>query len=447
MAGIATATSADRALRRERWAWYWYDFGNSAYASVVLLAVYAAYFKGQVVGGHEGTRLWGLSVGIAMLAVAVISPVLGAIADYSASKKRFLFGFTALACLCTCLLFFVGQGDVALGMILFILAEIGYRASQVFYNALLPDIATVEEMPRISGIGWAVGSAGGVAVLLLILPPIALVDSLWVVRGSLLFTGLFFAAFSLPVFLRLREKGQHRPLPEGSNYLTLAFGRLWRTLRHARQFREFVKFMISFIIYEDGVIMALDFAAIIGAVLFGMNQQMLILFVILVNLTNVAGAYVFGLLAEHWSCKRSLLLSLAMMIAVVLWMFFAHSMAIFFVIGGLAGFAMAGLQSVSRTMVSVVSPPGQTTEFYGFFSVAGRTSSFVGPAVYGLIAAEAAIWYQGRGMAALPAEQQGQRLAILSIAAFLFVGMMVLLTVNERRAREAALQAVAQEAA
>ncbi len=446
MGTTAIAEPGDKVLRRERWAWYWYDFGNSAYASVVLLAVYAAYFQGYVVGGHEGTRLWGLSVGIAMLVVALVSPVLGAIADYSGSKKRFLLGFTAMACLCTCLLFFVGQGDVALGMILFIVAEIGYRAAQVFYNALLADIATVEEMPRISGIGWAVGSAGGVAVLLLILPPIALVDSVWMVRGSLVFTGLFFAAFSLPVFLRLREKGERRVLPEGSTYLTIAFGRLWRTLRNARQFREFIRFLIAFIIYDDGVIMALDFAAIIGAVLFGMNQEMLILFVILVNLTNVAGAYFFGLLAERWSCKRSLLLSLVTMIGVVLWMFFTHSMAIFFVIGGLAGFAMAGLQSVSRTMVSMISPSGQTTEFYGFFSVAGRTSSVIGPAVYGLIAAEAAIWYQARGVAALLAEQQGQRLAILSIAAFLLVGMIGLLTVNERGAREAALQAVAKEA-
>ncbi len=429
-------------LRRERRAWYWYDFGNSAYASVVLLAVYSAYFKEHVVGGARGSWLWGLSIGIAMLVVALISPVLGTIADFSGSKKHLLALFTALSCVFTCALFFVKKGDVAMGMAFFILAEIGYRAAQVFYNALLPDIASREEMPRISGIGWAVGSAGGVAILLLILPPIVLIPGTTMVRASLLVTGLFFAGFSLPVFLRLKEKGQRRPLPAGHNYLTLAFSRLWHTLRQARNFSEFIKFMVACVIYDDGVIMALDFAAIIGAVLFGMTQQMLILFVILVNLTNVAGAYVFGLLAERWSCKRALLLSLGLMIVAIIWMFFAQTMAIFFVIGALAGFAMAGIQSLSRTMVSVVSPQGQSAEFYGFFAVAGRTSSFIGPAVYGWIASRGALWYQEQGHAARLAEQMGQRMGILSIGVFLALGALALLAVNERRAREAAAQHV-----
>jgi UMF1 family MFS transporter len=121
------------ATRRERWAWYFYDFGNSAYAAVVLLAVYSAYFKGQVVGGAEGTRLWGLSIGIAMLVVAFTSPILGALADFSATKKKFLFLFSLMAILFTGLLFTVGKGDVFTGMLFFILAEIGYRSGQVFY--------------------------------------------------------------------------------------------------------------------------------------------------------------------------------------------------------------------------------------------------------------------------------------------------------------------------
>lgn len=424
--------------RRERWAWYLYDFGNSAYAAVVLLAVYAAYFKGEVVGGAEGSRLWGISVGIAMLFVAVISPILGTIADYSGSKGRFLLIFTLLACTCTGLLFFVEAGDVLLGMGLFILAEIGYRSAQVFYNSLLPDIAEPDELASVSGTGWAIGSAGGIVCLLIILPLIAMNEGTFFVRLSLVITAVFFGLSSIPIFLRLRDRGGEKSLPEGTSYPKLAFSRLLRTARRANSFREFLKFMVAFLIYNDGVIMALDFAAIIGAVLFGMDQQRLIMFVILVNLTNVIGAWAFGLMAKRSSCKRALVASLLLMLACIGWMFFATSEAQFFVIGGLAGFAMAGIQSVSRTMVTVVSPEGQSAEFFGFFAVAGRTSSFIGPTVYGIVAKGANDWFLRQGQTATLAEQMGQRVAILSIGVFLSVGLVLLLLVSEQRGREAA---------
>ena len=442
----ATAASVDaapvaKATSRERWAWYLYDFGNSAYAAVVLLAVYAAYFKGTVVGGAEGSRLWGLAVGVAMLVVAVTSPFLGAIADFTGSKKRFLLIFTSIACVSTAALFFVGKGDVAMGMALFIIAEIGYRSGQVFYNALLPEIAEPDEIPTVSGNGWAVGSAGGIICLLIILPLIVFVKGAFIVRLSLVITAIYFALSSLPLFLWLRERAQPQQLPPGESYLSVALSRLRRTFRKARSFREFIKFMVAFLVYNDGVIMALDFAAIMGAVLFGMDQQMLIIFVIVVQVTNVIGAYLFGLAAERLGCKSSLILSIVMMIGSVVWMFFAQSQTTFFFIGAVAGFAMAGVQSLSRTLVGTMSPEGQSAEFYGFFAVTGRTSSFIGPAVYGWVAAEAALLYRARGQSEILAEQSGQRVAILSITVFLIVGLVLLLFVNERRARRVAIEA------
>jgi UMF1 family MFS transporter len=425
--------------RRERWAWYLYDFGNSAYASVVLLAVYSAYFQGEVVGGAEGSRLWGLSVGLAMLVVAVISPLLGAIADFSAAKKRFLFFFTAMACLFTAALFFATPGSVLIGMGFFILAEIGYRAAQVFYNGLLPEIAAPQEMGRISGYGWAIGTAGGVLCLLLILPLVVLIGGTFIVRLSLVITAVFFAVSAVPIFLWLRERAQAQALPEGENYLSVAFKQLATTIRTAGQFREFLKFILAFLIYNDGIIMALDFAAIIGAVLFGMSQEQLIIFMIIVQITNVAGAYVFGLLVDRIGGKRSLVLSLVLMIGVVVWLYFNQTLTGYFLVGAVAGVGMAGAQSVSRTMVAIFAPPGQSAEFYGFFAVVGRTSSFIGPAVYGWIAAEAALWYQAQGQASVVAEQSGQRLAILSILVFLVVGLIALAFVDERKARALAV--------
>lgn len=436
---MTTTTLQPKSTRRERWAWYLYDFGNSAYAAVVLLAVYSAYFKEQVVGGAEGSRLWGLAVGIAMLVVAVTTPVLGAIADFSGAKKRFLLFYTVIACLFTAGLFFATEGQVLIGMAFFILAEIGYRSAQVFYNALLPEIAAPEEMGRVSGTGWAIGTAGGIVCLLLILPLIVLIEGTFIVRLSLVITAAFFALSAIPLFLYLRERAQPQPLPAGQTYLNVAFKRLRETIRAASHFKEFLKFIFAFLIYNDGVMIAMDFASIIGAVLFGMDQQMLILFVILVQVTNVAGAYVLGELVDRIGGKRSLVLSLLLMLVVVALLYFNQTQTGYFLIGALAGFAMAGAQSVSRTMVAMFAPLGQGAEFYGFFAIAGRTSSFIGPAVYGWIAAEAALWYQAQGQAVTLAEQSGQRMAILSIGAFFLVGLILLMFVNERKARQAVM--------
>ena len=424
-------------IQRERWAWYLYDFGNSAYAAVVLLSIYSVYFKEEVVGGAEGSRLWGLAVGIAMLVVAITAPILGAIADFSGAKKRFLFLYTALACLFTGLLFFVESGNVLIGMLFFILAEIGYRSAQVFYNSLLPEIAAPNEIGRVSGTGWAVGSAGGIVCLLVVLVPIMLVGGTLVVRLSLVITALFFALSTVPLFLWLHERAQSQPLPAGESYLSVAFKRLSRTFATVKRFREFIKFMIAFLVYNDGIIMALDFAAIVGAVLYGLNQEQLILFMILVQATSIAGAYVMGLVADSVGGKRSLIISLLLMISAVIWLFFNQTLLGFFLIGAVAGFALTGVQSVSRTMVSILSPPGQSAEFYGFFAVAGRTSSFIGPAFYGWLAAEAALWFQAQGQGLLLAEQSGQRMAILSIIVFLVLGLILLLFVNETKGRAA----------
>ena len=440
MAASTAAIGKSGVTRRERIAWYLYDFGNSAYAAVVLLAVYSAYFQGQVVGGVEGTRLWGIAIFIAMVIVAITAPFLGAIADYSGAKKPLLLFYTVIAVVFTAALFFARPGRVFLGMGLFILAEIGYRSAQVFYNGFLPEIADQKDMGRISGNGWAIGTAGGVVCLLLILPLIVIVDSDFVVRLSLVITAVFFAISALPIFLWLPERAEKRQLPPGENYFSLAVKQLTNTIKTAGSFREFVKFMIAFVVYNDGVIMALDFAAIIGAVLFGIDQQGLIIFVIIVQLTNVAGAYLFGRWVDRIGGKRSLIISILMMIAVVLGLYFSSSALHFFIIGAVAGFAMAGTQSVSRTMVGMFSPPGKSAEFYGFFALTGRTSSFIGPLVFGFVAARAAQYYLAQGQGSELADQSGHRIAILSIAVFFILGLLLLSFVNEDKARAAAQQ-------
>lgn len=436
---MSSTLSQTKGTRREHWGWYLYDFGNSAYAAVVLLAVYSAYFKGAVVGGAEGSRLWGLAVGIAMFVVAATSPILGALADFSGAKKRFLFFFTALAVTFCAMLFFVQEGAWFIGMLFFILAEIGYRSAQVFYNSLLPEIADPDDIGRVSGNGWAIGSIGGIICLLIVLVPIVLTDSdPLVVRLALVFTALFFAASTVPTFLWVRERAQPQQLPAGKTYLSMAVGRLGETFRAIRSFKEFVKFIIGFLICKNGVLIVLNFAAILGAVLFGMEQQELIIFMIIVQVTSVAGAYLFGLMANALGGMRALNTSVALLILPVIWLYFTHSRVQFYVIGALAGFALTGVQSVSRTVAGMFSPSGKSAEFYGFLALTGRSSSFVGPTIFGLLVASLTNWYEtAHRMLPLAAEEAGHRLALFSVVAFLAIGLVVLLFVNEQKGREA----------
>lgn len=425
-------------INREHRAWYMYDFGNSAYAAVVLLAVYSAYFKEGVVGGAEGSRLWGVSVGIAMLVVAIAAPILGTIADFSASKKRFLFLFSIITWIFTALLFFVEKGDIFIGMLFFILAEIGYRGGQVFYNSLLPEIAEPDEIGRVSGNGWAIGSLGGILALLILLPPIVLIKGTNLpVRLAFPITAIFFALSTIPAYRWIKERANAQQLPEGENYISIGFKRLARTFRSVRRFKEFVKFMISFLIYNDGILMALNFAAIIGAVLYGMNQTQMIIFMIIIQITSIGGAYGFALIGDKIGYKRSLIYAILGMAAAILWMLFNQTLTGFFIIGALAGFMLTGVQSVSRAMVGMFAPKGQSAEFFGLFAVIGRTSSFIGPTVYGFLALWAARWFErNQAMGTLAAEQAGQRVAIASILVFLFTGLFLLLQVNEKKALE-----------
>jgi UMF1 family MFS transporter len=219
-------------------------------------------------------------------------------------------------------------------------------------------------------------------------------------------------------------------LPPGETYLSLAASRLLDTIKSLGNYRDFLRFIIAFLIYNDGILMALNFAAIIGAVMFGMDQTQLIIFMIIVQVTSVAGAYVAGLVGKKIGFKQTLIYSLIMMTLVVLSMLLAQNMTQFFIIGALAGFALTGVQSVSRTLVGYFAPEGRSAEFYGIFAVTGRTSSFIGPTVYGFLAYEAAQWFaNNRGLELLEAEIRGQQVAIGSIAVFLVAGLIILLKV------------------
>jgi UMF1 family MFS transporter len=424
-------------IKRARHAWYYYDFGNSAYAAIILLAVFSIYFKNVVVGGAEGTRLWGIAVGIAAIIVAVVSPILGAIADVSRSKKLFLGIFTAISIAFTGLLFFVGPGDVLMAMIFFILAEIGYRGAQVFYDALLVDVSTPETVGNISGKGWAIGMLGGIATLIIVLVPMQLIGDAFKPNYAFLITALVFLVSAIPTFLYVKEKHEvTEQLPFGK-LIKDAFKKLADTFKEIRHYKDFLRYMFAFLIYNDGIMMLMDFAAIIGGTLFGLGTIELLIFVIIIHITGAIGALVFGRIADRASSKRAILYSLLILIVSLIALFFiGDNRVAFFIVGGFAGFSLSGAQAVSRTMVSQLAPPDKMTEFYGFLSVAGRTSTFVGPLVFSTLAFRMSNFYLDKGWDPILAENGGQYWGIGSIILFLVVGMIILLTVREVTAQD-----------
>lgn len=418
----------DRIARRS---WYLYDFGNSAYASVVLLAIYSAYFSSVVVDHIKGPSLWNLAVGLAAIIVAVLSPILGTIADFSKAKKKLLLIFSALSIVFTGLLFFVQKGDVVMGMVFFILAEIGYRGAQVFYDALLVDVSTPETIGKVSGNGWAMGMLGGILCLLLVLIPIQLVGGTLMIRISFLVTAVFFTASSIPLFLKVRQINEPEKLPAGETTFGHALKKLGGTFKDVKRFREFIKYSIAFLIYNDGIMMLMDNAAIIAAVLFGFQTSGLIILIIILQVAGAGGAYFFGRISQRRSSKQAILYSLIMLIAVVALLFFTRSKIVFYVIGALAGFSLSGVQAVSRTMVSQLSPQEKTTEFYGFLSVAGRTSTFVGPLVFGSLYSIMIDWYSKHGFTEELAKINSMYWAIGSVVAFLIIGLFFLMRVKK----------------
>lgn len=392
--------------------WISYDFANSAFTTVIVTVVYSVYFKSEIVGKEGvGDSLWGLSVSISMLIVALISPVLGSIADHTHSKKKFLFTFCYISVLFTFLLYFVRSGAVFWGMLLFIIANIGYEGGNVFYNAFLPEITTRDNIGKVSGLGWGIGYLGGLSALVLsylfIETNVPMVFPL---------TAAFFGFFAIPTFLLLKEQpsdtARKRP-----NYFRIGYVRIRNTLRHIRDFRELWKFLISFFIYNDGIRTIIVFGAIYGARRFGMTGSQLILYFVLANITSFFGAIIFGFVVDKVGAKRTISITLLIWIATVIWAFFCHSIIQFYGVGLLAGIAIGSSQSASRSLFSLLTPEDKHAEFFGFYAVSGKAAAILGPLIYGL----------------LVLILNSQRWAILSIILFFVVGFIILQQVDVKK--------------
>ncbi|MCF7793002.1 MAG: MFS transporter [Candidatus Cloacimonetes bacterium] len=404
-------------MNRNIFGWIMYDFANSSFTTIIVTVIYSVFFKEVVVNqGELGTAMWGRAVSISMLLVAVSAPIFGAVADFSRAKKRFLFFNCYLTVIFTALLYFVRAGDIFTGMLFFIIANFGFNSGNVFYNALLPDVTNRENMGKVSGWGWAVGYIGGMISLLIVLP---LVHNKWT---PLVFptVAAFFGIFAIPTFILLKEI---RKPSKRTNYFKTAFKRIHRSLKSLRNFRELLKFIISYLIYNDGIIIVISFAAIYGSTRFDMSSKQLINYFIIANITSMIGAFTFGYVLDKIGAKKTITITLLIWIAVVIWAFLCKSINEFYLVGILAGIAIGSSQSSSRSMLALLTPKDKMAEFFGFYSVTGRIASILGPLVYGEISRITG----------------DQRWAILSVLFFFIFGAIILQTVNEKKGQTAAL--------
>jgi len=403
-------------------AWTFFDFANTAFSVIIVTVIYSRYFTTHVAHGQR--TLWGLAVSLSMICAAALSPPLGAAADFSGNKKRFLLFFTAVSIVCTGLLYFVQEGMVLLGTLLFVVANIGFEGGLVFYDAFLPGLTSPRSYGRVSGYGFAMGYLGALTVLLIInvfLPDPAAQNYLWYVRSSFVIAALFFLVFSLPVFLLVPEPagGSFRPPSYFREGIRRASG-TFRSLFIQREYPHIARFLIAFFIYNDGILTVIAFAAIFADSILHMDDRAIIIFFAIVQSSAIIGSIVFGILTDRWGPKRTISVTLVLWISITIGAYFVNSVAFFYAVAFTAGAAIGSSQSASRSMMALLTPKAREAEFFGFYDgLCGKASAVVGPLIYGFIA-----------------DLTNERIAALSIGLFFAAGLAILQTVPAQRAPE-----------
>lgn len=390
--------------------WSLFDFANTSFSITIVTFVYAVYFKETVARNQPvGDFYWSLGTSISMIIVALISPFLGAIADHSAGKKRFLLFFTLLCITSTSLLYFISEGKIVEGLILFILANIGFEAGLVFYDAFLPEISDEKNYGRTSGFGFAMGYIGSFASLIIVYPLV--VNNL--VRYSFPVSALFFLIFSIPLFLFLPDS--KKKIKSEKQFFQIGLERITFTISHLKNYKNLGLFLLAFFFYIEGVNTAIYFSGIYAKSTLNFSFSELTVFFIIAQTTAVLGSIIFGVIADSIGQKKTIYLTLIIWFVVIFSASLIHSKFEFFIIGCIAGLGMGSTQSVSRSLMSKLTPPDKKTEFFGFYSFFGKSSAVFGPLVFGFVS-----WQTG-----------SQRFAILTTGIFFTIGMLVLKNVKE----------------
>jgi MFS transporter, UMF1 family len=408
--GLCHPADVPSSPRRTIVAWTLYDFANSSFAAIVLATIYPAFYANLVVGNTTGRGdvLWGAAISTAMIIGAVMSPLLGGIADHAGARKRFFVGFTVVCVATTALMATVRPGMVVWGWGLAVVGVVTFEAATVYYNAYLPRIAPPDQLGRVSAAGFAVGYAGSL-VAFLAAYPFAAAEAYW---GCFLSAAVLFAVVSLPSFLILPGDQRH-PMPLGvaaarGARLTLA------TLREIVKSPERVhmrRFLGSYLIYEDGVNTVVTFAGVFAAKTLGFSFTEIILLFMLVQISALVGSAAWARPTDARGPRFVVRVTLVQWALVTVLAFFVQEKWHFWVVAVLAGTGLGAVQAASRTFMATLVPREREAEFFGFYALVGKTGAVLGPVVFGLVS-----WLLSGN----------QRAAIIAVGLFFVVGFLLL---------------------
>jgi len=405
--------------------WYLYDWAYSAFATTVIAAILPVYYSKVAAGnlsGNEATIYWGYTTAIALLIVSLIAPIMGTIADFIGQKKRLLGIFTYIGVIATSLLYFISDGDWVFASILFVIGNIGFSISEVFYNSLLPYIAPKDKVDQISVRGYAYGyMGGGILLLLNVILISSLSDQKFGIRLSFIMAALWWAVFSFPLISSKSNNGPIINQQPNSNLIFLSFRRIKRTFLEIKKYRELSIFLIAFWIYNDGIGTIIKMATIYGAEI-GISTTDLIGALIMTQFVGIPFALIFGRLANLIGTKNSIFIGLAVYTLISISAYFMKTNLHFWILAFMVATVQGGTQALSRSLFSSMVPKNKSGEFFGFYSMSSRFAGIAGPLIFSIVG-------QLTG---------SSRLSILSLVFFFLVGGFLLSTVDEKEGIKAA---------
>ena len=440
-------TATPKLDRRAVAAWCLYDWANSAFTTLVVTFIYATYFT-QSFAEDEiiGTALWSRAVAASAILIALLSPLLGAIADHSGNRRHFLVSMTVICATSSAALAFVPPGggfSVLIALSLFVLANLSFEVGIVFYNSFLPNLVPRSMIGRVSGWGWSLGYAGGLACMVVaLLGFVGLGDTApWVslsraagfhVRATNLLVAGWFLVFSLPMIFASRrlETSSSSAIrttrrESVAAHVATALRDLIRTGHEIGRYREIVKFLVARLVYNDGLVTIFAFGGIYAAGTFGLTTEEVLVWGIVVNFAAGLGAWLFGHLDDHIGGKTTVLVSLIALTIATLAAVVVTTETSLWVLGALVGIFSGPAQSASRSLMGRLIPPGKESEFYGFYTLSGKCTSFLGPITFGLAT-------QAFGT---------QRAGVATIIGFFVLGGALMLGLDEQKGIASAGQA------
>jgi MFS transporter, UMF1 family len=427
--------------RREQVGWYIYDWANSAFYTTVVTVFLGPYLTGIAKAAAEslgegntfvyplGIKVFygsffpyvvALSVGLQM----VFLPILGAIADYSNRKKQLLALFAYIGSFATIGLYFLQGTNYLLGGGLFVLANLSYGASIVFYNSFLPDIASAEDRDRVSSVGWAIGYLGGGLLLALNLYLFSKAESFGLTTGeavriSLASSGVWWAAFTFISLANLRNRLPVKEPPAGQHYIATGFKQLIHTIKTARRYPQTLLFLVAFLLYNDAIQAVIALASVFGAEELKLEQSTLVQVILMVQFAAFFGALLFNWLAKVTGSRRAIMISLVIWTGVLVYAYgLLQTKQQFFILGAAIAIVLGGSQALSRSVYSLMIPKGQEAEYFSLYEVSDKGTSWLAPLMFGV-----ALQFTG-----------SYRTAILSLVIFFIAGFALLAKVNVRKA-------------